>query len=195
MDSEDLCVRVKNSYNLLAPGTLIGHVRPGGSDDWLLTSIVRKQNVTMLDIISTRMLGQYGFLAKVFAVMNNAGISVDCVATSEVSVSITLDPAKLWSRGLVNEELEALVRDFEENGIARVNYTTGNSLVSLIGNVERNKEIMERSFRALGRSNVIVKMISQGASKTNISLLVGDEQGIDAVKAIHSEFFNANTVE
>ena len=195
MDSEGLCVRVKNSYNLLAPGTLIGHVRPGGSDDWLLTSIVRKKNVTMLDIISTRMLGQYGFLAKVFAVMNNAGISVDCVATSEVSVSITLDPAKLWSRGLVKEELEALVRDFEENGIARVNYTTGNSLVSLIGNVERNKEIMERSFRALGRSNVIVKMISQGASKTNISLLVGDEQGIDAVKAIHAEFFNAKTVE
>ena len=195
MDSEGLCVRVKNSYNLLAPGTLIGHVRPGGSDDWLLTSIVRKKNVTMLDIISTRMLGQYGFLAKVFAVMNNAGISVDCVATSEVSVSITLDPAKLWSRGLVKEELEALVRDFEENGIARVNYTTGNSLVSLIGNVERNKEIMERSFRALGRSNITVKMISQGASKTNISLLVGDEQGIDAVKAIHSEFFNAKTVE
>ena len=39
---------------------------------------------------------------------------MDCVATSEVSVSITLDPAKLWSRGLVKEELEALVRDFEE---------------------------------------------------------------------------------
>ena len=37
MDSEGLCVRVKNSYNLLAPGTLIGHDRPGGSDDWLLT--------------------------------------------------------------------------------------------------------------------------------------------------------------
>merc|ERR1719174_563784 len=161
MDSEALCVRVKNSYNVLAPGTLIGHVRPGGTEDWLLTSIVRKKNVTMLDIISTRMLGQYGFLAKVFAVMNNAGISVDCVATSEVSVSITLDPAKLWSRDLVKEELEALVRDFEENGIARVRYTTGNSLISLIGNVERNNEIMERSFRALGRSNITVKMISQ----------------------------------
>ena len=195
MDSEALCVRVKNSYNVLAPGTLIGHVRPGGTEDWLLTSIVRKKNVTMLDIISTRMLGQYGFLAKVFAVMNNAGISVDCVATSEVSVSITLDPAKLWSRDLVKEELEALVRDFEENGIARVRYTTGNSLISLIGNVERNNEIMERSFRALGRSNITVKMISQGASKTNISLLVNDEEGVTAVQAIHSEFFCASTAK
>ena len=34
-----------------------------------------------------------------------------------------------------------------------------------------------------------MKMISQGASKTNISLLVNDEQGADAVNAIHKEFF------
>jgi aspartate kinase len=31
----------------------------------VLTSIVLKSNVTMLDIVSTRMLGQFGFLAKV----------------------------------------------------------------------------------------------------------------------------------
>ena len=152
---------------------------------------MRKKNVTLLDVVSTRMLGQYGFLARVFAVMEKARISVDCIATSEVSVSLTLDPAKLWSRDLVKEELEALVRDFENNGIARVSYTTGNSLVSLIGNVERNNEIMERSFRALGSAGIRVKMVSQGASKTNISLLVSESQGAQAVRAIHAEFFRA----
>ena len=191
MDSDSLCVRVKNSYNIEAPGTLIGHVRSTRDSDWILTAIVRKKNVTLLDIVSTRMLGQYGFLARVFAVMEKARISVDCIATSEVSVSLTLDPAKLWSRDLVKEELEALVRDFENNGIARVSYTTGNSLVSLIGNVERNNEIMERSFRALGSAGIRVKMVSQGASKTNISLLVSESQGAQAVRAIHAEFFRA----
>lgn len=189
MDSEALCVRVKNSYNVRAPGTLIGHERPGGTEDWLLTSIVRKKNVTMLDIVSTRMLGQYGFLAKVFNIMDKAGISVDCVATSEVSVSLTLDPAKVWSRDLVQEELDALVEEFENAGIARVKVTTGHSLISLIGNVERNNEIMQRGFKALGDADVKVQMISQGASKTNISLLVNDDQGSEAVNAIHREFF------
>ena len=189
MDSEALCVRVKNSYNVRAPGTLIGHERPGGTEDWLLTSIVRKKNVTMLDIVSTRMLGQYGFLAKVFNIMDKAGISVDCVATSEVSVSLTLDPAKVWSRDLVQEELDALVEEFENAGIARVKVTTGHSLISLIGNVERNNEIMRRGFEALGAADVKVQMISQGASKTNISLLVNDDQGTEAVNAIHTEFF------
>lgn len=90
----------------------------------------------MLDIVSTRMLGQYGFLAKVrvgacqtyhccrwmssgfhtftciqqvFSIFEDLGISVDVVATSEVSVSLTLDPSKLWSRELIQQ---ASVRHF-----------------------------------------------------------------------------------
>jgi len=35
-------------------------------------------------------------------------VSVDVVATSEVSISLTLDPSKIWSRDLIGEELEAL---------------------------------------------------------------------------------------
>jgi aspartate kinase len=190
MDSTDLSVRVKNSYNISAPGTVIGHSR--GTElhkDWLLTSIVQKKDVTMLDITSTRMLGQFGFLSKVFTVMAANKISVDVVATSEVSVSLTLDPSKLWSRDLQQAELEKLVEDFEKEGIAHVDVSSGYSIISLIGNVERNNEIMERSFHALRAADIKVSMVSQGASKTNISLLVNRTQGDDAVRAIHAEFF------
>jgi aspartate kinase len=85
-------VRVKNSYNRHAPGTVIREQRD--MTDSLVTSIVMKSNVTLVDIVSTRMLGQFGFLAKVFKVFADNKISVDVVATSEVSVSLTLDPAK-----------------------------------------------------------------------------------------------------
>jgi aspartate kinase len=44
-------------------------------------------------------------------------------------------------------------------------------------------------FRVLGREGVNVKMMSQGASKTNISLIVADEEGKHAVRALHREFF------
>ena len=200
MDNGSLRVRVKNSYNIRAPGTVIGHIDYNSSngksgdegermDDWLLTSIVRKKNVTMLDIVSTRMLGQYGFLAEVFAVLQNNGISVDVVATSEVSVSLTLDPAKIWSRDLAQEELEKVQRELEDVGTARVAVSNGHSIISLIGNLERNTEIMERAFKALKEAKVHVKMVSQGASKCNISLLVDDAEGQKAASAIHEEFF------
>ncbi|KAK4477291.1 hypothetical protein RD792_016505 [Penstemon davidsonii] len=97
----DIPVRVKNSYNSKAPGTLITRTRDMSKS--VLTSIVLKQNVTMLDIASTRMLGQVGFLAKVFSTFEDLGISVDVVATSEVSISLTLDPSKLWSRELIQQ--------------------------------------------------------------------------------------------
>jgi len=169
--SRDLNVRVKNSYNIAAPGTLI--TRSRDMQETLLTSVVRKGNVTLLDIVSTRMLGQYGFLAKVFTIMEANQISVDVVATSEVSVSLTLDPAKLWSRGLVGAELARLREEFAK--FADVTVTTDAAILSLIGNVARSNEILERTFRALGAAGVAVKMISQGASKVNISLLVDDK--------------------
>ena len=77
-ESLDFRVRVKNSYNTSAPGSVIC----AGNRDMsstLLTSIVLKSGVNMLDIVSTRMLGQYGFLANVFSIFEvstNATLSI-----------------------------------------------------------------------------------------------------------------------
>ena len=46
--------------------------------------------------------------AQTFAIFQRNEVSVDVVATSEVSVSLTLDPSKIWSRDLIGDELEAL---------------------------------------------------------------------------------------
>ena len=62
----------------------------------LMTSIVLKSDVTLMDIVSTRMLGQFGFLAKIFNIFKDQQISVDVVATSEIAVSLTLDPRYIY---------------------------------------------------------------------------------------------------
>ncbi|XP_023768428.1 aspartokinase 2, chloroplastic isoform X2 [Lactuca sativa] len=181
----DIPVRVKNSYNPNAPGTLITKSRDMSKA--VLTSIVLKRNVTMLDIVSTRMLGQFGFLAKVFSIFEDLGISVDVVATSEVSISLTLDPSKLWSRELIQQELDHVVEELEK--IAKVNLLQHRSIISLIGNVQRSSLVLEKAFRVLRMNGVNVQMISQGASKVNISLIVNDSEAEKCVKALHSAFF------
>mmetsp|Transcript_13104 Transcript_13104/g.15829 ORF Transcript_13104/g.15829 Transcript_13104/m.15829 type:complete len:578 (-) Transcript_13104:598-2331(-) len=185
MDSNNLNVRVKNSYNIQSPGTIITAEREKNEE--LLTSIVLKQGVTMLDIESTRMLGQYGFLAKVFDVLRKHEISVDVVATSEVSVSLTLDPAKFWSRDLVKEELESLETDLKK--IARMQVKNKHSIISLIGNVDRSSCILMKAFGVLSRENINIIMMSQGASKVNISLIVEEKDGTRALEALHQDFF------
>ncbi|PIN24221.1 Aspartate kinase [Handroanthus impetiginosus] len=189
----DIPVRVKNSYNPKAPGTLITRARD--MSEAVLTSIVLKRNVTMLDIVSTRMLGQFGFLAKVFAIFEDLGISVDVVATSEVSISLTLDPSKLWSRELIQQasELDHMVEELEK--IAVVNLLQNRSIISLIGNVQRSSLILEKAFHVLRTRGVNVQMISQGASKVNISLIVNDSEAEESVRALHTAFFETDLTE
>ncbi|KAF9604545.1 hypothetical protein IFM89_007666 [Coptis chinensis] len=161
----DIPVRVKNSYNPRAPGTLITQSRDMSKA--VLTSIVSKRNVTMLDIESTRMLGQFGFLAKVFSIFEELGISVDVVATSE--------------------ELDHVVEELEK--IAVVTLLQPRSIISLIGNVQRSSLILEKVFHVLRTIGVNVQMISQGASKVNISMIVNDSEAEPCVRALQDAFF------
>ena len=53
----------------------------------------------------------------------------------------------------------------------------------------RQLKLVMQVFRVLGQENVNVKMMSQGASKTNISLIVADAEARNVVQALHNEFF------
>ena len=53
---------------------------------------------------------------------------------------------------------------------------------------------MLQVFKVLGREDINVKMMSQGASKTNISLIVDDTEGRQAVQSLHAEFFEDESV-
>lgn len=63
------------------------------------------------------------------------------------------------------------------------------SIISLIGNVERSSIILEKVFRVLRDNNTNVQMISQGASKVNISIVVDDHEADELVAKLHHEFF------
>ncbi|KAK4765247.1 hypothetical protein SAY86_026337 [Trapa natans] len=184
-------VRVKNSYNRNASGTLITKSRDISKA--VLTSIVLKRNVTTLDIISTRMLGSFGFLSKVFSIFADLGISVDVVATSEVSISLTLDPSRIWSRELIQQELDHLVEELEK--VAVVTLLQRRSIISLIGNVQKSSLILEKAFHVFQNLGVNVQMISQGASKVNISLVVDDNEAEHCLRSLHKAFFESGLPE
>jgi len=181
-------VIVKNSYNVDAPGTRIGPVirkkpaktgkLPHTKEGVPIHAITFRRNVTLVDIVSSRMVGQYGFLAEVFSAFANRNISVDMVATSEVSVSLTLDTA--YDLAPVKELLSK---------IASVEIKTGKAIVSIIGDVVRSSEILARAFNTCRLIGVTVQMVSHGASKVNISFIVDDTEAAQVVRALHMDFF------
>jgi aspartate kinase len=100
------------------------------------------------------------------------------VATSEVSVSLTLD---------ADHDLTNLKKDLSR--IADVEIRTGRAIVTIIGNVRRSSEILARAFRTCELLGVPVQMVSQGASKVNISFIVDDHEADEVVKCLHGDFF------
>jgi aspartate kinase len=179
--SKNIPVRVKNSYNPEHPGTLIAGTADGG--EGAVKAITCKRRVTLIDIVSSRMLGQYGFLAGVFQIFNQSKLSVDMVATSEVSVSLTLNQ---------DSDLAEVTRELEK--IARVSVSRGKAILSIVGDVSRSSEILDATFHILNRNGINVQMISQGASKVNIGLIVEDAEVETCVRELHRHFFEIDKI-
>ena len=173
--SANIPVRVLNTHNPSSPGTLITNVaRPGSGP----RSIARKKNVTMVHVSSNRMLGAHGFLAQLFAVFASLSISVDLIATSEVSVTVTVDDKHDV------EELTRRLRELAEN----VELIDGQSIIAVVGHeLMKDASVGARVLDAL--SGVPVKMISLGRSGLNLSIVVDDASSDRAVQAIHERLF------
>ncbi|KAG5191134.1 Aspartate/glutamate/uridylate kinase [Tribonema minus] len=173
-------VRIKNSYNPSHPGTFITGSRVCG--EALVTAVTFKEGVELIDVVSTRMLGQVGFLSKVFSIFALNNLSIDMVATSEVSISLTLDQSQ--------RNFDAKSRALRElSEIADVTEKFPVAIISLIANVNRSSEVMAEVFGVMRAESIHVLMLSQGASKVNVGLVVQQDDLDRAVKALHAYFF------
>ena len=169
-------VRVKNSYNIKSAGSVIVEEHSGATPR--VTAITSVKNVTLIDIQSSRMLGAAGFLAHIFNQFLKWNISIDVIATSEVSVSLTVN---------TKADLTGLLEDLAR--VAEVKATKEKAIVTLICDASHSSSILEDAFTALNKAGINVQMISQGASKVNISMLVDASQANDVVKILHSALF------
>jgi aspartate kinase len=134
-----------------------------------------------MDINSLQMLGAYGFLGSVFSDFEKHKVSVDVLASSEVSVSVTLDKKQ------GEEDTRALCEDLSK--FAEVELKRGRAILTLIADVSRSSDVLATVFRSFSAHGIKVEMMSQGASKVNISFIVREEQIDEAILKLHSCFF------
>lgn len=171
-------VRVKNSYNIQSPGSII--VAKHSAKPNRVCAITSVKHVTLIDIVSTRMLGAAGFLAHIFNQFLKWNISIDVVATSEVSVSLTIN---------TDADISGLLEDLKK--VADVEVKQEKAIIAIICDVGSTSSILADGFKALNESGINVQMISQGASKVNISFICDDCQSKDVVKILHKAYFGA----
>ena len=175
--AKNIPVRVLNTKNPSSPGTVIlKEAKPSSSP---VRSVVYKREVHLINVSSTRMLGQPGFMAKLFAVFDRHEIVIDMIATTEVSVSMTTDSSR---------NLEEAIRELRS--FADVTAESGRAIVCLVGHgIQKAIDVPGRVFATLAEEGIRVQMISQGALRVNVGFIVNNDEVAPAVKALHRTFF------
>jgi aspartate kinase len=166
-------VWVRNTGNPESPGTEILPAAPAEGPK----AVASKDGITLISVTSGRMLLAYGFLKRIFEIFERHQTSVDLVATSEVSVSVTIDDSS---------SLEAINRELQALGSVQVEHAK--SIICLVGHdLWKNPETVARVFMSL--RGIRIRLISLGSSDTNLSIVVPEDSCVEAVRRLHAEFF------
>lgn len=171
-------VRVLNTNEPEHPGTVIRH-EVTSAGDFPATSIAHKSGQMVLTIATPMMLGEVGYLARIFEIMARHKVVIDMVSTSEVSISMTTESVEL---------LNGAIKELEQFGKCTV--LCDKAVLCVVGrNISRVKGLGMRVFGALADANINVDMISHGIGSINLTMLLDQEFVDEAVKVLHEELF------
>jgi len=173
---KNIPVLILNSRRPDVPGTRITAESVPSSN--AVKSIACKRKITVVNIHSNRMLMAHGFLRRIFDVFDRLETPVDMVATSEVSVSLTIDNVR---------NVDAILAELRQFAEASVEHDQ--VIVCLVGDdIRYTPGVARRTFNSLDGINI--RMISQGASLLNLSFVVKEADLRAAVERLHREFFS-----
>ena len=143
-----------------------------------VSAIAGKSGITVVRVTAAKMLFAHGFLKRVFEIFDRNGTSVDVVATSEVSVSITVDDPST---------LESLLVDLRQLG--DVSVERERAIVAVVGAGMSDESLaMGRAIAAL--AGIKIHMMSLSATAINLTVIVDAEDLNEAMVRLHEEFFS-----
>jgi aspartate kinase len=157
-----------------APGTIISNETEAKK----IKAVAAKDNITAINITSSRMLLAHGFLRKVFEIFESYKTSIDMITTSEVGVTVTID-------NTVN--LPAILDELKKFG--RVKVDDNMCIICVVGDLDyHNVGFEAKATEAL--SDIPVRMISYGGSNHNISFLISADDKKHALQSLSDHLFN-----
>ena len=166
-------VRVKNTMDPKAPGTIIDNVLVRGK----IKAVAAKDNITAIKIKSSRMLLATGFLRKVFEIFESYQTPIDMIATSEVGVSMSIDN---------NDHLTDIVDELKKYGTVTVD--SDMCIICVVGDLDWSNLGFE-TLATDAMKNIPVRMISYGGSNYNISFLIKQMDKKRALQSLSETLF------
>jgi len=189
--NRNIPITIKNTFSPSDKGTEISNTNNSRFN--VVKGISHIQEISLLTLEGSGMIGSPGFSKKLFDVLslNNINIIMITQASSEHSICV----------GIKEDECNRAEKIIEEefnfeiiNNIIKPLKTERNlAIIALVGDKMKNHQgISGKMFSVFGFNNINVKAISQGASERNITAVISQKDVKKALNALHEKFFEKN---
>lgn len=192
--SEGIPIYVKDTFDPEAPGTLIEKNPPRGKER--LIGISNSDNIALLSLEGSGMVGIPGFSSRLFDTLSRNGINIILITQASSVHTMCIAVAE---KDADRAKAVADARFAYEISIGKLNplkVEKGFSIVCLVGDDILNQcGTTGRMLAALGRHSVSIRATAQGSSERNISVIVHSGDVDRAIRYIHNEFFEKTAIK
>ncbi len=184
----EIPIHIKNTMAPEATGTIISNNADISTTP--VKGISNISNIALLTLQGSGMVGIPGFSKRLFETLSQEKVNVILITQASSEHSICL--------GIEEKDVEiaktAIDITFENeialNKIDPILVETNLSIVALVGdNMKNHQGISGKMFSALGRNNINIRAIAQGASEKNISIVIEESDVKKALNTLHEVFF------
>jgi len=185
-------IHIKNTLDPEATGTII-------SNEEILSTLPVKgisniSNIALLTLQGTGMVGIPGFSKRLFETLSQEKINVIMItqASSEHSICLGIDDMEAEAAKMAIDT--AFENEIQLGKIEPIVVETGLSIIALVGdNMKNHQGISGKMFSSLGRNNINIRAIAQGASEKNITAVINENDVKKALNTLHEQFFESKT--
>ncbi len=177
-------VRIRNSSKPTLEGTLVSSGETGAGRVVKAVSIIR--SVGIVTVSGTGMIGSPGAAAKVFMALGSSNVNVMMISQGSSEATISCIVARKDTDNAVRAlQLALLGQGLVDKVVAEKDAC----IIAVVGSgMKGTPGVAARIFGAVARKKINVRVVAQGSSEHNVSFVVSEGQGPEAVQAIHEEF-------
>jgi aspartokinase/homoserine dehydrogenase 1 len=191
--NKNIPIWIKNTFEPKAEGTLISNKEASPTSN-PVKGITHIDNIALITLEGSGMIGVAGSSKRLFEVLSQEDVNVIFItqASSEHSICI----------GILNSDAEkaenaintVFANEIIQNKINPCIVEKNLCIIALVGeNMKNHQGLSGRMFSTLGKNNVNIRAIAQGASERNISAVITERDVKKALNTLHENFFEENT--
>ena len=184
---KEIPIQVKNTFAPTDNGTLITKKT---EENKPVKGISYIENISLLTLEGSGMIGIPGFSKRLFETLSLQQINIVLItqASSEHSICIGIySEDVVQAKTAINEAFEI---EISQRKVQPVTIESDLAILALVGdNMKNHQGLSGKMFSALGKNNVNIRAIAQGASEKNISAVVNKSDAKKALNTLHERFF------